>query len=110
MVRSSRLSGAKPIFLDREQRENLAALRHVGNAAAGAFGWPQRGDIVAFPGDGAPRNRVLAGERIKEARLADTVAAEHAGDLAGLGLERNGTQGLRGAVVQIDGVDFEHVV
>jgi hypothetical protein len=50
----------------------------------------------------------LAGERVKQARLADAVAAEHARHFAGFGFERDGAQGLGGAVVQIDGVDFEH--
>ena len=52
---------------------------------------------------------MLAGKRIEQARLADAVAAEHAGHLAGLGLERHGAQRLRRAVMQIDGVDVEHV-
>ena len=51
---------------------------------------------------------MLAGQRIEQAGLADAVAAEHAGHLAGLRLERHGAQRLRGAVVQIDGVDLEH--
>ena len=51
---------------------------------------------------------MLAGQRVEQAGLADAVAAEHAGDLAGLGVERDAAQRLRGAVVQIDGVDFEH--
>ena len=53
-------------------------------------------------------HRVLADDRAQQAGLADAVAAEHAGDLAGLRLERHGAQRLRGAVVQIDRVDLEH--
>ncbi len=49
---------------------------------------------------------MLADERVEQAGLADAVAAEHAGHLAGLGGERDAAQRLRGAVVQIDGVDF----
>ena len=57
----------------------------------------------------AAAHRMLAGERIEQACLADAVPAEHAGHLAGLGLERHGAQRLRGAVMEIDVVDVEHV-
>jgi hypothetical protein len=52
---------------------------------------------------------MLTGERIEQARFADAVSAEHAGDLARFGFERHGAQSLGGAVMQIDGFDFEHV-
>ena len=45
-------SGAKPvsqILLDRQQRKDLAALRHVGDAAPRALVGRQRGDVVAVP-------------------------------------------------------------
>ena len=51
---------------------------------------------------------MLADDRAQQAGLADAVAAEHAGDLARLGLQRDAAQGLRGAVVQIDVVDVQH--
>ena len=58
--------------------------------------------------DRALADRMLADERVEQAGLADAVAAEHAGDLAGLRRERHAAQRLRRAVVQIDGVDVEH--
>ena len=47
---------------------------------------------------------MLADQRAQQAGLADAVAAEHAGDLARLGFERNAAQRLRRAVVEIDGI------
>ena len=55
-----------------------------------------------------PDDRLLAGQRVEQAGLADAVAAEHAGHLADLGLQRYAAQRLRRAVVQIDGFDVEH--
>src|SRR4029077_10419625 len=92
----------------REQRKNFATLRHIGDAAARPFRRFQRGDVAAFPGDGAAAHRLLGGQRIEEARLADAVAPEHAGDLAGLRLKRYRAQRLRGAVVEINGLHVEH--
>jgi hypothetical protein len=51
-------------------------------------------------------DRLLADDRAQQAGLADAVAAEHAGHLADLGLERHAAQRLRGAVIEIDVVDF----
>src|SRR5580692_1481449 len=107
LARQRRKTGAQ-IFLDREQRKDLTALRHIGDAAPRPLRRSQRGDVAAFPGDGAAAHRLLAGQRIEEARLADAVAAEHAGDFARLGLERNRAQRLRGAVVQVDSLRVQH--
>jgi len=87
------------VLLDGEQREDVAALRHIGDAAARALVRLQRRDVVAFPDDAAGAHRMLADQRAQEAGLADAVAAEHAGDLAGLGMQRDRAQRLRGAVV-----------
>src|SRR4051794_28712289 len=96
------------IFLDREQRKDLAALRHISDAAARAVGGLERSDILAVKADAATADRLLARERIEQAGLADAVAAEHAGHLAGLGDERDRAQRLCGAVMQIDGLGFKH--
>ena len=47
-------------------------------------------------------------QRAQQRGLADAVAAEHAGDLAGLRLQRHAAQGLRRAVIEIDVVDLQH--
>src|SRR5580700_6249528 len=101
LARQRRKAGAQ-VFLDREQGKDLAALRHIGDAASRPLRRFERGDVAAFPGDGAAAHRLLAGQRVEEAGFADAVAAEHASDLAGLRLERNRPQRLRGAVMQID--------
>jgi hypothetical protein len=51
---------------------------------------------------------MLADQRAQQAGLADAVAAEHAGDLAGLGRQADRPQRLGSAVVQIDRVRSEH--
>src|SRR5580693_7755703 len=107
LARQRRKAGTE-ILLDCEQRKDFAPLRHISDAAPRPLRRSQRGDIAAFPGDGAAAHRLLAGQGIEEARLADAVAAEHAGDFARLGLERNRAQRLRGAVVQVDGLDIQH--
>src|SRR5258705_12148812 len=96
------------ILLDREQRKNLATLRHIGDAAARAVGGLERSDILAVEADAATADRLLAGESIKQTGLADAVAAEHASHFAGLGGERDRAQRLRCAVVQVDGLCLKH--
>src|SRR5262249_50415284 len=105
------LERSKPgfeIFLDREQGKDFAALRHIGDAAAGTVGRLQLGDVGAVERDRTAADRMLAGERIEEGGLADAIASEHAGHLARLRRERHRTQRLCSAVVEIDGVDVEH--
>ncbi len=77
------------ILLHGKQRKDLTALRYIGDAAARAVGGLEWGDILAVEADAAAADRLLAGQCIKQARLADTVAAEHAGHFAGLGGERD---------------------
>src|SRR5712672_3185063 len=96
------------IFLDREQRKNLAALRHIGDAAARAVGGLERGDILAVEADAATADRLLAGQCIEQAGLADAVAAEHASYFARFGDERDRAQRLRSAVMQVDGLCLKH--
>src|SRR5580658_5928269 len=107
LARQRRETGAQ-IFLDREEGKDFAALRHIGDAAPRPLWRPQRGDVAAFPGDGTAAHRLLAGQRVEQAGLADAVPAEHAGDLAGLGLQRYGAQRLCSAVVELDGLDIQH--
>src|SRR5258708_18605699 len=108
LLARQRCKAGAQIFLDREQRKDFAALRHIGYAAPRPLRRLQRGDVAAFPGDGAAAHRLLAGQRVEQARLADAVPAEHASHLAGLRLERHPAQRLPAAVVQIDGLRVEH--
>src|SRR5262249_2348762 len=95
-------------FLDGEQRKDLAALRHVGNAPSCPLYRSQMRDVVAFEQDVSGADRVLPDQRAQQTGLADAVTAEHAGDLADLGLERDAAQRLRGTIVKVDCIDFEH--
>src|SRR5207237_9027768 len=60
------------------------------------------GDVVAVERERPARDRVLAGHRTQQRGLANAVAAEHTGHLARLRRQRDATQGLRCAVVEID--------
>src|SRR5262249_41961525 len=108
LVARKRREARLQVFPHGEQREYFAALRDVGDAAARPLGRPQARYVGAVESDRAARDRMLASERIEQARFADAVAAEHAGHLAGLRLERNRAQRLGGAVVKIESVDFQH--
>src|SRR5262249_38886360 len=96
------------VFFHREQWKNLAALRHEADALARTLVRPKAGDVGAIEHDRAGCNRILPNQRAQQRGLADAVAAQHAGHLAGLGLERDAAQRLRRAVEQIDVFHFEH--
>src|SRR5580704_6098526 len=68
LVARQRRETRAQIFLDREQGKDFAALRHIGDAAPRPLRRFQRGDVMAFPGDGAAAHRLLAGQRIEQAR------------------------------------------
>ena len=72
-----------------QQREDFAPLRHVANAAARAHVGRQPADLLVHPGDRARCDRLLADDGAQQRRLADAVAAEHAGDAADRGLQRD---------------------
>ena len=102
-----RKAGLEVLF-DGEQREDFTPLRDVGDAAPRSLAGLEPGDVFPLERDRALADRVLPGERVEEARLADTVASQHAGHFPRDGGERDVAQGLRRAVMQIDRVDFEH--
>ena len=96
------------VLLDREAREDFAALRHQREAGAGALVRRQRGQVAVLPADPAGADRVEAEDRAQQAGLADPVAAEDAGDLALLRGQADLAQGMAGAVVEIDRLDGQH--
>ena len=73
------------VFLDRQQREDLAALRHVADAEAGALVGRRLLQHVVVEDDLARGDVVDAGDGAQRRALADAVAAEHGGDPAGPG-------------------------
>src|SRR5271169_1405211 len=77
------------VLLDREQRKNLAPLRHIAEAEPGALMRGERSHLLAVPLDRARSDAVLADDGAQERRFADAVAAEHAQDSADFGLERD---------------------
>ena len=91
-----------------QQREDLAALRHIGDAAPRPLVGLHARDVLAVEQDAAAAHRLVADDGAKQRALADAVAAEHAGDLAALGGHRHLPQRLRGAVVQIDVLNGQH--
>src|SRR6185295_969112 len=96
------------ILLDRQQRKNLAALRHEADSGPRALVRFEAGDVMTLQRDRTARYRVLPDHRAQQRGLADAVAAEHAGHLARLGRQRDAAQRLRRAVVEADVVDLQH--
>ena len=90
-----------------EQRKDLAALRHVADAGARAR-VGRAGERRALEEDAAAGGRLLADDGAQQAGLADAVAAEHAGHLAGLGGQADAAQRLGGAVVEVEVFDAQH--
>ncbi len=68
----------------REQRKDLAALRHVAEAARARTCGGRRRDLLAVPLDRAARRSVLADDGAQQRGFADAVAAQNAGDAAEL--------------------------
>ena len=79
------------VFAHRQQRKDVAALRHPGDAAPRAVVDRQPRDVGAFPADRARADRMRAGDRAQQAGLAHAVAAEQAGHRARL--RRSATPG-----------------
>src|SRR5215218_10236765 len=105
--RQRRKAGAQ-VLLDREQRKNLAALRHERDAPPRALEGGERRHVLAVPEDAAAGRALLTDDRAHQRGLADAVAAHDAGDLARFGGERDRAQGLGGAVVQVNDLDGQH--
>src|SRR5262249_13381271 len=98
------------VLLNREQRENLAALRDIADPAPCALVGTHVRDVVAVKKDRSGTDGLVADDRAQERTLADAIAAKHARDLADLRRERHAAQGLGRAVVQIDALDREHAL
>src|SRR5262249_45425872 len=96
------------ILLDRQEWEDFAPLRHVGNAAPRTLAGLEAGDVLPLEPDRTFSDFMLSPESVQEACLADAVAPQHARHLARLGGERHVAQRLRRAVMQINRVDLQH--
>src|SRR5262249_37601119 len=62
------------ILLDRQEWEDFAPLRHVGNAAPRALAGLEAGDVLPVEPDRTFADCMLSGESVQEACLADSVA------------------------------------
>ncbi|EGE57968.1 hypothetical protein RHECNPAF_3500017 [Rhizobium etli CNPAF512] len=96
------------IFFHRQQRKDFASLRHVADALLGPGKGRQAIQPCIVEGDGAGRQRMLAGHGAQKRTLADAVAPEHAGNLAHLRFDRDAAQRLRSAIMQICVFDCQH--
>jgi hypothetical protein len=96
------------ILLHGEEGEDLAPLRHVADADAGAVLRREGGEILAGPFDAARLRALQPNDRAHQRGLADAVAAEDAGDAARLGDEINAAQAARGAVGEVEIGDLQH--
>src|SRR5258707_4274094 len=96
------------IFLHRQQRKNLASVRHQTDALSRPLIGPETRDVDAVEGDRTAGDGILADHRAQQAGLADAVAAEHARHLARFSRERDAAQRLGGAVIEADILYFEH--
>src|SRR5262245_1763112 len=95
------------ILLHREQGKDLAALRHIGDAALGAFERFEACDVSTLEQYLAAPRLELPDDGAQERRLADAIAAKEAADLARLDRERYLAQRLGGAVEHIEIADRE---
>ena len=111
MVRSPRLSGAKPVSrfsAHGEERKDVAPLRDVADAETRPLVRGEAAERLAVEADFAAGDSLLADDGAEEAGLADAVPAHECGDLAGLRRERHAAQRLGGAIVEIDLLRLEH--
>ena len=97
------------VLAHRQQREDLASLRHRRDPEPGPGVGPEPGDVLALPGDPPAADPLPPGDRPHQRGLADAVAPEDAGDLPRLGGHRDVLQRLRRAVVEVDVLDVQHV-
>ena len=68
----------RQVLLDRQAREDLAALRHVADAAAARAGAASARDVLAVEHDAPRADRQQAHQALEQRRLAHAVAPEHA--------------------------------
>ena len=98
------------VFFDREERENLAALRDVGHAFLGQHMRLDLANLFAIQLVAAATVGMGARHRLEQAGLAHTIGAHHASDLTDAGGCINAVQDLAAAVMQRQVFDIEEVI
>jgi hypothetical protein len=96
------------VFLDGEQRENLAPLRHIADTLLGARIRRQAVQRHVIEAHGSGRQQMLAGDGAQKRTLPHAVPPQHASDLTHLRLDRDAAQRLCGAIVQVCVFDCQH--
>ena len=99
--------GGQDVLGHAELGEDLAPLRHVGDAAARAPKRRNFGDLGAIQPHRARRDRQQAHDALQQGGLARPVAAENGEALAPRKGEGYGTEHLRAAVVLVDALDLQ---
>src|SRR6267143_5270617 len=94
--------------MNRERRENPAALRHEADAAADDRVRRQIGDVVAVQDDAAGTNGSESDDGAAQRRLADAVSSDDRRDRASLHLKRDALQDVTIAVVRVEIGDVQH--
>src|SRR2546425_13313999 len=98
----------REIFGDREGRKDLAAFRHLADAAiADAMARPA-GDIGAAKQDASARGTMYAGDRADERAFSRAVRADNRDNGAFADLERHALERLGVAMEDIEAFDREH--
>ena len=96
------------VLLDRQGREDPAALGHEGDTPAGHGVGGQVVDGVAVEADLARPRRGEADDAADEGGLADSIPSEQRHRLARSHLERHVVEHVAVAVVGVDALDLQH--
>src|SRR5450830_1281142 len=97
------------VFLHRQPGEDLAALRHVGDAGGGPLVRLVTRDVAAVPVHLAARDGQHAHQAFQQGGLAHAVAAQQRHALAFLHRQRHAAQGVRRAVILVHMFDLQHM-
>ena len=95
------------ILLDRQAREQPAALRHQRDAQRRARVRGSAADVVALEQDAPPARRMRAGDRAQQRRLAGAVGADQRDVSPWLDRQADAAHGLQQAVARFEPFDDE---
>src|SRR5215213_11203199 len=96
------------VLLNGEKREDLAALRDIGNSERRPLIRLQARQAAPIEADRSAGDRMVAHDGAQQRGLADSVSPEHARDLARSRLEVDAAKGLGGTVVEGKVLNAQH--
>ena len=105
---SARKGAHQDIFADRKVGDDLAALRHVGEAAAGAAEGRLAGNVAVVVSDRAVGPVGQPHDGLEQRGLAGAVAAQDGRDLADRHVEIDAVQHVAAVVKAVDLDELEH--